>query len=120
MKKKMMTLLIAVLCFIPSVRALDKAYVDWELDKGVFAHQVRGGADHVTNLALMSADGVPAYCIEPGVLADKASMYDTVFDIGQTQLGNIDVKRLSLIGYYGYGYPGHDKKEYYMAAQELI
>lgn len=120
MKKKIVVLLIVFWCFISHVQGLDKAHVDWELDKGTFAHQVRNGSEHVTNLAVMNADGVVAYCVEPGVLADKDSLYDVALDVSQTPLGSIDVKKISLIGYYGYGYHNHDDKKYYMAAQELI
>ena len=96
------------------------SYVDWTLDRSVFAHQYRNGSDHITNLAMMTTNGVTAYCIEPGITADKASYYSSTTNIYDTKLSNVNTKKLSLIGYYGYGYEGHNAKEYYMAAQELI
>lgn len=100
--------------------ALNDSYATWDLDMNVVAHQVRNGTEHVTNLAMMRVNEKVAYCIEPGVVGDKDAWYSSSFDIKDTSLGNIDTKRLSLIGYYGYGYGSHNTKEYYMATQELI
>ena len=103
------------------VKALSNdSYVDWNLDRSIFAHQYRNGSDHITNLAMITVNGVYGYCIEPGILADKASYYSSTTSINDTPLSGIDTRRLSLIGYYGYGYEGHNTKEYYMATQELI
>lgn len=122
MKKKLLifTLLFLLSPFLKVHSASMDSYIDWNLDRGVFAHQYRDGQDHITNLAMITANGKVAYCIEPGVVADKGSMYNSTYDINETNLKGVDVKKLSLIGYYGYGYKGHDSKEYYMAAQELI
>lgn len=96
------------------------SYVDWNLDRSIFAHQYKNNNDRVTNLAMMTVNGVIAYCIEPGISASKGAYYSSTTNISDTKLTGVDTKRLSLIGYYGYGYKGHDAKEYYMAAQELI
>ena len=122
MKKIIYALCLLVLLLIPHhVNAgQNDSYVDWNLDRSVFAHQLRDGKDHVTNLAMITANGKIAYCIEPGVTADKASYYNSTYNINDTSLSGVDVKRLSLIGYYGYGYEGHSDKRYYMATQELI
>ncbi len=123
MKKRALVVLLTFVLLLPFIKVkagkMD-SYVDWNLDRSVFAHQYRNGSDHITNLAMITVDGKVAYCIEPGVVADKASYYSSTTNINDTNLGWIDTKRLSLIGYYGYGYPGHNVKEYYMAAQELI
>lgn len=123
MKKKLVVFFMFCLFYLLplNVSALDSdTYVDWELDRTIFVHQLRNGEDHVTNLAIIKANGVVSYCIEPGVLADKASMYNSTSDITKTQLGNVDTRYMSLVGYYGYGYEGHNQREYYMASQELI
>lgn len=112
--------LLAVLLPIKVCAGSDDSYVDWNLDRGVFAHQYRNNEDHITNLAMITTNGITSYCIEPGVLAGKASYYSSTTNIYDTKLRDVDTKRLSLIGYYGYGYEGHNVKEYYMAAQELI
>ena len=117
MKKKITLLLLAVIMLLPfiKVKALaNDSYVDWNLDRSIFAHQYRNGSDHITNLAMMTVNGVYGYCIEPGILAHKASYYSSTTNINDTPLSGIDTKRLSLIGYYGYGYEGHNTKEYYM------
>ncbi len=123
MKKRVLVVLLAIMLFMPfiSVKAgsLD-SYVDWNLNRGIFAHQLRDGTDHITNLAMITVNGKIAYCIEPGVTADKGSYYSSTTNINDTNLSWANTKKLSLIGYYGYGYKGHDEKEYYMAAQELI
>lgn len=113
-------LVMLLLPFINVKAASTDSYIDWNLDRTVFAHQYRNGSDHITNLAMITANGIVAYCIEPGVVADKGSYYSSTTNIGDTKLNGVNTKKLSLIGYYGYGYKGHEAKEYYMAAQELI
>lgn len=123
MKKRVLVVLLTIMCILPFLKvsaANMDSYIDWNLDRSIFAHQYRNGSDHVTNLAMITADGKVAYCIEPGITADKGSMYNSTEDINITNLKNVDVKILSLIGYYGYGYENHTTKEYYMATQELI
>lgn len=123
MKKRVLVVLLTIVLLLPFIRvkagSMD-SYVDWNLDKSVFAHQYRNGSDHITNLAMIEVNGKVAYCIEPGVVADKGSYYSSTTNINDTNLSWANTKRLSLIGYYGYKYPSHDVKEYYMAAQELI
>ena len=110
-----------IISFIPKVNALENdSYIDWNLDRSVFVHQYKNGVEKLENLAFITANGKIAYCIEPGVMADKASYYNSTFDISNTPVSNTNLKKLSLIGYYGYGYNNHNIKEYYMASQELI
>lgn len=123
MKKLKKMLLLVVLLLIPvfNIKAgtLD-SYIDWTLDRSVFAHQYKNGKESITNLAMIKANGKIAYCIEPGVLAEKQGMYNSSYNTADLKIAIADLKRLSLIGYYGYGYKGHEAKEYYMATQELI
>ncbi len=123
MKNKLFCIIISLVFLLLPLKIMaadNDTFIDWELDRNVFVHQERNGEDYVTNLAIITANGVIAYCIEPGVLADKASYYNSTLDVSQTPLGSIDTKYISLVGYYGYKYPSHDDKRYYMAAQELI
>ena len=113
-------LVMLLLPFVKVNAASMDSYIDWNLDRSIFAHQYRSGSDHITNLAMITANGNTAYCIEPGIVADKGGTYNSTNDINDTNLKNKNIKKLSLIGYYGYGYTGHNVKEYYMAAQELI
>ncbi len=123
MKKRVLFVFLTMLAFLPFIKVnagnMD-SYIDWDLDRSIVAHQIRDGIDHTTNLAMITANGVTAYCIEPGVAADKGSYYSSTTNITETGIKNIDEKKLSLIGYYGYGYKNHTDKKYYMAAQELI
>lgn len=123
MKKRILVVLLTVVLLLPLARVkagnMD-SYVDWNLDRSIFAHKIKDGNEQINNLAMMTVNGKIAYCIEPGVTADKGSYYSSSENINDTNLGGVNTKRLSLIGYYGYGYPGHTQKEYYMAAQELI
>lgn len=123
MKKRVLVVLLTIVLFLPFIHvkaAYMDSYIDWNLDRSVFAHQYRNGSDHITNLAMITVDGKVAYCIEPGIVADKGSYYSSTTNINDTNISWANTKKLSLIGYYGYGYPGHEAKEYYMAAQELI
>ena len=123
MKKRVLVVLLTIVLFLPFINvkaAYMDSYIDWNLDRSVFAHQYRNGSDHITNLAMITVDGKVAYCIEPGIVADKGSYYSSTTNINDTNISWANTKKLSLIGYYGYGYPGHEAKEYYMAAQELI
>lgn len=122
MIKKLVLLVVLFLIVSPLKvgASFEDSYATWDLDMKVVAHQVRNGTEHMTNLAMMRVNEKIAYCIEPGVVGDKDAWYSSTFDIKDTSLGNIDTKKLSLIGYYGYGYLGHNTKEYYMATQELI
>lgn len=123
MKKLKSIFLLAILLLIPIFNvkaAANDSYVTWQLDKGIFAHQYKNGHDRITNLAMMEVNGKIAYCIEPGISAQKDVMYNSTEDINNTHIDSTNIKKISLIGYYGYGYSNHTSKEYYMAAQELI
>lgn len=123
MKKRVLVVLLTFVLLMPFIKVkagnMD-SYVDWNLDKSVFAHKIQNGTEHINNLAMMTVNGKIAYCIEPGIDANKGSYYSSTTNIYDTNLSWVNTKKLSLIGYYGYGYPGHEVKEYYMAAQELI
>ncbi len=121
MKKRILKLLLLVVSLIPiNIFADSKTYIHWDLDMSIFAHQIRNGKDNMTNLAMMDAGGEIAYCIEPGIVGDNDAYYNTYDRVDKTPLGDIDVKKITLIGFYGYGFGNHNTKEYYMASQELI
>ena len=89
MKKRVLFVLLTIVLILPFIKvkagSMD-SYVDWTLDRSVFAHQYRNGSDHITNLAMMTTNGVTAYCIEPGITADKASYYSSTTNIYDTKL----------------------------------
>ena len=66
-KKKKYTMLLkllVIMILIPFIKvkadSMD-SYIDWNLDRTVFAHQYRDGSDHITNLAMITANGLIAY-----------------------------------------------------------
>lgn len=121
--KKILYIVVLVLGIIFPFKVLagqNDSYVTWQSDNSAYAHQYRNGQDHITGFVMFKVNGILSYCIEPGIVADKNSYYSSTTNIYDTKLKNVDVKRLSLIGYYGYGYKDHTDKKYYMATQELI
>ncbi len=68
---------------------------------------------------LYSIDGQVVYCIEPGV---NINTYNYIGEDGfiNSPYSEEVNKLLELIGYYGYGYFGHDTLKYRLATQELI
>ena len=76
--------------------------------------------DRNTNLSneitIYYIDGIPTYCIEPGV-----KLGDTYNNIGDLDHLDNDVKNKILdYMYYGYLYKNHTDKNYYAATQALI
>lgn len=69
--------------------------------------------------AIFRLQGKLAYCLEPEVGA-KAGEYQVTKGLIGSYLSDENKKKVEEFGYYGYEYPGHQKKEYYLAAQELI
>ena len=120
MKKLLLFVCMFLLIPIRSLAGTMDSLIKWDLDMGVVAHQIRNGEEKMTNLANIRANDKVAYCIEPGVTAQNNGTYNSSYNINDTILKNVDIKKLSLIGYYGYGYRNHTTKEFYMAAQELI
>lgn len=64
-------------------------------------------------------DGRVVYCVEPGLnimtmdYASSLNLYDSGF-------GQDVINYISLIGHFGYDYPGHQTDRFFLAAQELI
>ena len=63
-------------------------------------------------------DGRMVYCVEPGV--DITTREYTPLDLSYSSLPIDVLNRISLIGYFGYDYPGHQTDNYFLATQELI
>lgn len=89
-------------------------------DNIYYVHVNDDGSEYSSyQLAMFYVDGKLAYCIEPGL-----AIYSTKYSTGDwniTSLNSDQRRKIELIGYYGYEYPGHQGNvKYYMAAQELI
>ena len=66
-----------------------------------------------------SIDGNVVFCIQPGVEI-TTSNYVGSTDLTEAPYDLETIKKLELIGYYGYDYPNHQTLEYRMATQMLI
>ena len=63
-------------------------------------------------------DGRTVYCVEPGI--DISTKEYPEVSISNSSLSTEVIDRISLIGYFGYDYPGHNSDRYFLATQELI
>lgn len=124
MKKiyKFITLLFAIILaniFTTNVARAETLEMRYQ-DNIYYVHVNNDGSEYSSyQLAMFYVDGKLAYCIEPGL-----AIYSTKYSIGDwniTSLNSDQRRKIELIGYYGYEYPGHQGNvKYYMAAQELI
>lgn len=79
-----------------------------------------GGKEYLSaQYKLYDMDGKTVYCIEPGVDITTHTYNGAVGWINSPYSDEIN-RKIQLIGYYGYEYPGHHTLEYRMAAQALI
>ena len=65
-------------------------------------------------------DSKDAYCIEPGTPEGDSNTNYSLGDISNTTYYSNIMKRVALIAYFGYNYPGHNTQKYRSAAQGLI
>lgn len=124
MKKiyKFITLLFAIILaniFTTNVARAETLEMRYQ-DNIYYVHVNNDGSEYSSyQLAMFYVDGKLAYCIEPGL-----AIYSTKYSTGDwniTSLNSDQRRKIELIGYYGYEYPGHQGNvKYYMAAQELI
>ena len=71
------------------------------------------------NEPMIYIDNKPVYCLEP----EKKALEGKEYEIGNNNSVNLtdeQLKKIELIGHYGYGYSNHTSNKYYLAAQELI
>lgn len=119
---KFITLLFAIILaniFTTNVARAETLEMRYQ-DNIYYVHVNNDGSEYSSyQLAMFYVDGKLAYCIEPGL-----AIYSTKYSTGDwniTSLNSDQRRKIELIGYYGYEYPGHQGNvKYYMAAQELI
>lgn len=99
--------------------SIDDTWLDRDRFDGIYEviNTQNGTYLFQTNRFLMN--GVTAYCIDPGV-AINTNLYSSTEDWGVTNLSSEVKQKVRLYAYYGYDYPGHQSRYYYMASQELI
>lgn len=113
---KKILFIILLFTFITSISAESLVYTG--IDNVYYAQNGLPAWYKSSILSIYKIDGQVAYCIEPFV-----SGLGATYDAQPISSLNIDDETLNYIervGYYGYEYPGHNTKEYLMAAQELI
>lgn len=60
-----------------------------------------------------------AYCVEPGIYI-LSSIYDSTPYFDVAHITNEQKEKMELYAYYGYQYPNHQTRNYYLATQQLI
>ena len=120
---KKILVLFAVLLVLPlkvNAGSMD-SYAMYNENNYAYAKRIKDGVVLKPSvLALFTIDGNTAYCVEPGVLADRFAYYNSTDDNNLVGISDDVSEKLNLIGYFGYDYPGHQTLKFYMATQELI
>ena len=86
---------------------------------GIWYERFDGNGNNYSSWKLENyyVDGNVAYCIEPGI-PEGNPMYEGTW--ANTGLSDAIKERVTLIGYYGYTYPGHQTQKYRAATQGMI
>lgn len=117
--KKIILFIFMFLMFNTCVYA--SSHLDLVPIDGVYSSQfnLSTGGYFSSNQKKYFMDGKIVYCIEPGTPIYTNEFYG----VGDLSLSGIEQKTIdliSLIGYFGYDYPGHQTDKYFLATQELI
>ena len=96
------------------------SHLDLYKIEGVYSSQYNmdNGSYFSSNQKKYVMDGRVVYCIEPGINI-MTREYESL-DLSRSNFSQDVLDEISLIGYYGYDYPGHSTDRYFMATQELI
>ena len=117
--KKIFTFIFMFMMLFMKVNASE--HLDLVPISGVYSSQFNmdTGAYFSSNQKIYYMDGKVVYCVEPGV-GIYTNDYDGVADLYLSNISQDIIDKVSLIGYFGYDYPGHGNYRYFLAAQELI
>lgn len=115
MKKFIVFLVLFFMCDVVYAAHLDLVPIS-----GVYSsqHNMSNGSYFSSNQKKYYMDGRIVYCVEPG-----APIYTNDYSVSDMSFSNLSqsvIDKISLIGHFGYDYPGHNSDRYFMAAQELI
>ena len=124
MKGKIITLIlgiIGVMVSICDVQALENdSHLTTEYIDNTYAYHYKNNTlRSYGKLPFRYQNGVLAYCIEPDRVINH-TIYNSTDNWSITGFSSDVKKKMELISYYGYEYPGHNTIRYYMATQELI
>lgn len=124
MKKKILLIVVGIICGLlfgcKNVKALSNdSYLETNYT-GVWAYHYKNG-NLVTygGLPFRYLNGKMGYCIEPSKPITVGT-YSSYSDWSKSGFSEEVKRKMELIAYYGYEYPGHNNLKYYMATQELI
>ena len=124
MKGKIITLILGIILGLTSicdVHALenDSNLTTQYIDNTYAYHYKNGILRSYGKLPFRYQNGILVYCIEPDRVINH-TVYNSTDNWAITGFSNDVKKKMELISYYGYEYPGHNSIRYYMATQELI
>lgn len=118
--KKMIILLLGLMGSLFSLSKVEAVLLEEQFINGVYyVETAPDGSVHIEKQAFFYLDGKFAYCLEPEVSA-KAGEYEMINGLDSLLFSEKEKEKIEEYGYYGYEYPGHQRIEYYLAAQELI
>ena len=116
--KKIFLFFMMLFLFNASVYA---SHLDLVPISGVYSSQLNmdTGAYFSSNQKKYYMDGKIVYCVEPGKPI-YTNDYFGESDLFLSGLSQDIINKISLIGHFGYDYPGHLTDNYFLASQELI
>lgn len=118
--KKIWMFLFCLMMLYPVFVKAESATLEQEFYPNVYYVMTSKDGNVLENQeAIFRLNGKIAYCLEPNVVA-KAGEYRVTEGLSGSYLSKENRKKVEEFGYYGYEYPNHQTKEYYLAAQELI
>ena len=104
-----------------SIKASALGHLELERIDGVYSSQLNMDdySYFSSNQKKYIMDGRVVYCVEPGINIMTMD-YDYSYNLYSSGFSQEIIDKISLIGYFGYDYPGHQTDRYFLAAQELI
>lgn len=112
-------LLIIVCCGNYVNAGMNDSVIEKNRMDNVYAVATVEGVTRIFYLNMYEMNDRIAYCIDLGVDI-TTSIYHSTSDFSVSYLTREQIDYIRAIGYFGYGYEGHNSYLYYMAAQELI
>lgn len=122
MKKICMMTILMILCLFPMVTyqaGENDTTIRIEYMNDTYTNVNIFGKPFSNHQGYVFANEKIAYCVEPGIYI-RSDIYhsDTNFDIAH--ITKDQKENMEFIAYYGYQYPSHQTRNYYLATQQLI
>lgn len=120
MKKAMWIIIFLFLGITTSVSAgINDTKVKVEYFPDTYANFVIGDLFYWHQVGIPYMNGRVSFCLEPGVWLTEYT-YSSYTDFGIKNISAAKKHEFGLYAHYGYEYPNHKTKKYYLATQELI